>query len=120
MLARVLAALVGGWLIASPAVLGYSGVGAFNAHAVGPIVAGASLIAVWQVMRSLRWLELVVGSWLLVSPWVLVRWYETMPTIVSLGVGFALVILAFLGGKTRKNFGGGWLMLLQVEHKQNP
>lgn len=114
MWARFIGALLGGWLLAAPAVLGYSGAAAFNERAMGPIVVGSSLIAAWQIMRSLRWLELVVGSWLLVSPWILVRWYEALPTANSLGVGLALVVLAFLGGKTTKNFGGGWSVLLKI------
>ena len=99
MWARLIAAALGGWLIASPAVLGYSGAAESNAQAVGPIVVGASLIAVWQVMRPLRWVEAVVGSWLLVAPWILVKWYEALPTANSLAVGLALAGLAFLGGR---------------------
>ncbi|MDP8947968.1 MAG: SPW repeat protein [Actinomycetota bacterium] len=99
--------------MAAPAVLGYSGeAAAFNDRAMGPIVVGASLVAVWQVMRPLRWFELVVGSWLLVAPWILYRWYETLPTANSLAVGLALIGLAFLGGKTTKNVGGGWVSVL--------
>ena len=112
MWARLIAAALGGWLIVSPAVLGYSGAAESNARAVGAIVVGASLVAAWQVMRSLRWVEAVAGAWLLVAPWILVRWYEALPTANSLGVGLALVILAFLGGKTTKNFGGGWISVL--------
>lgn len=120
MWARFISAVLGGWLMAAPAVLGYSGVAVVNARAVGPIVVGASLVAAWQVMRPLRWFELVMGAWLLVAPWILFRWYETLPTINSLGVGLALVVLAFLGGKTEKSFGGGWRTLLREERREQP
>ena len=115
MWARLIAALLGGWLMAAPDVLGYSGVAAAanNDHAVGPIVVGASLVAAWPVVRSLRWVELLAGAWLIAAPWVLMRWYGWTPTLDSLGVGLALVVLAFLGAETGKSFGGGWLALLQ-------
>lgn len=114
MLARVLAAMLGGWLIVSPAVLGYTGAAAFNARAMGPIVVGASIIAIAQVMRPLRWLELVVGGWLVTSPWVLIKWYGVVELSNAVGVGIALIILAFLGGNTEKNSGGGWSSLVAI------
>lgn len=116
---RLVSALLGGWLVVSPAVLGYPEVGAANNdHVVGPVVLCVSIVAVWPVMRSLRWLELAAGGWLLVAPWVLYKWYEALPTINDLAVGVALVVLAFLGGKTRKSFGGGWLSLLRNEDRR--
>lgn len=108
--------------MAAPDVLDYSRVAAAanNDHAVGAIVAGASLVAVWRVMRQLRWFGLLAGAWLIAAPWVLMRWYGWLPTLDSLGVGLALVILAFLGGKTGKSFGGGWMMLLQEKRQKQP
>ena len=114
MWARFIGALLGGWLMVAPDVLGYSEVAAAanNDHAIGAIVVGASLVAVWPVMRPLRWFGLLAGAWLIAAPWILFRWYGWPPTVDSLAVGVALVVLAFLGGKTDKSFGGGWLALL--------
>ena len=114
MVARLLAVLLGVWLIVSPAVLGYSGAAAVNARAVGPVIVGSSLIAVWQLMRPLRWVELAVGPWLVAAPWVLYKWYGVVEGVNTIGVGLALMVLAFLGGKTTKSFGGGWRVLLRV------
>ena len=117
MWARLVGALLGGWLVISPAVLGYSGLGAANNdHIVGPVVLCASIVAIWPVMRPLRWLGLAAGAWLLAAPWLLFRWYGSLPTINDLAVGVLLIILAFLGGKAEKSFGGGWLSLLRNEH----
>jgi hypothetical protein len=120
---RLFAAALGGWLVVSPAVLGYSGAAEANVRAVGPIVIGSSLVAAWQLMRPLRWVEGAAGAWLLVVPWILVKWYGTTATLNSLAVGLALVGLAFLGGKTTKNFGGGWvsvLSFLKQEAREKP
>ena len=120
MWARLISALLGGWLLAAPDVLGYSRVAAAanNDHAVGAIVLCASLVAVWPVMRPLRWIELLAGAWLIAAPWILLRWYGWIPTLDSLGVGLALLVIAFLGGKTGKSFGGGWMMLLQQKERR--
>jgi 4-amino-4-deoxy-L-arabinose transferase-like glycosyltransferase len=98
----------------SPAILDYSSVAAGNARAVGPIVFGTSLIAAWSLMRPLRWFELLVGAWLVASPWLLIKWYEPVGIANAVGVGIALIILAFLGGKTRRNLGGGWRSLITI------
>lgn len=122
MVARLLAVILGGWLIVSPAILDFSSVAAGNARVVGPIVFGTSLIAVWSLMRLLRWFELLVGGWLVVSPWLLIKWYEPVGIVNAVGVGVALVVLAFLGGETRRNLGGGWRSLVEVlpEEEKRP
>ena len=114
MVARLLAVLLGVWLIVSPAILDYSSVATANFRAVGPIVFGTSLIAVWPLMRTLRWFELLVGGWLVASPWLLIKWYEAVGIVNTVGVGIALIIIAFLGGETRKNLGGGWRSLITI------
>lgn len=118
MIARVLAAALGGWLIVSPAVLGYSGAASVNARLAGPIVVGASIIAIGQLMRPLRWFELLVGVWLVTSPWLLIKWYDGLEISNAVGVGISLIIIAFLGGKTSKRFGGGWSSLIEVLPEQ--
>ena len=113
MWARILSAALGIWLILAPAVLNYTDPAQINDRIVGPVVFGSAFIAIWQLMRPLRWIELVAGAWLLVAP--LFFGYMTASAINSLVVGLLLVVLAFLGGKTGKRFGGGWASLLRSE-----
>lgn len=111
---RFIGALLGGWIIAAPAALGYSGAAEANDRAIGSIIVASSLIAAWQVMRPLRWVELFAGVWLVAVPWILVRWYEPLSTVNSVGVGLALMVLTLLGGSTSKSFGGGWTSVLPL------
>ena len=113
MWARIAGFVLGLWLMAAPAVLGYADPARTNDHIMGPIAASFAFIAIWQLMRPLRWIELVVGAWLLAAPWIL--GYGTAPTGNSLVVGLLLAVLAFLGARTNKRFGGGWASLLRSE-----
>ena len=113
MWARIAGFVLGLWLMAAPAVIGYADPARTNDHIMGPIAAGFAFIAIWQLMRPFRWIGLVVGAWLLAAPWVL--GYGTAPTVNSLVVGLLLAVLAFLGTKTSKRFGGGWMSLLRSE-----
>ena len=76
-------------------------------------VFGSAFIALWQLLRPLRWLELVGGAWLLAAPWVL--GYGKVAIINSLVVGVLLIVLAFWGGETRKRFAGGWASILKSD-----
>jgi hypothetical protein len=110
MWARVVSFVLGIWLMAAPTVVGYADPARTNDRIVGPIAAGFAFVAIWQLMRPLRRVELIAGVWLLAAPWIL--GYEVAPTINSLVVGLLLAVLAFLGAKTDKHFGGGWASLL--------
>jgi hypothetical protein len=69
----VVSVLVGIWLIASPWVLGFSG----PLQAVGGFVALGVLLAICAVTEMFipepweEWSELLLGLWLIGSPWVL-------------------------------------------------
>jgi hypothetical protein len=106
MAARLLAALLGAWLMAAPATLHYAGAAATSDRIAGPLVVGTALPAAWPVLRGLRWMELVAGAWLLVAPWLLASPADA--TIGSVAVGLVLVALAFAGGETEQRFDGGW------------
>jgi hypothetical protein len=108
--ARIISSVLGLWLMVGPALLGYGDPARTNDRILGPIVAGLAFVAIWPVMRPLRWVNLIVGAWLLAAPSLL--GYETGPAINSLVVGLLLMVLAMLGSKTSKRFGGGWASLL--------
>ncbi len=110
MRARLAGAVFGVWLMAAPAVLGYAGTAAVNQRVVGPAVLGASFVAIWPLMRSLRRIEFVAGVWLVVSSPFFGS--AAAPKINGVAAGLLLVALSFLGGATGERFGGGWSSLL--------
>src|SRR5690606_22839516 len=107
MWAQVINALLGVWLMAAPAVLGYSAPAAVNDRIVGPIAASFAVIAWWQATRPTRWVNLPLGLWLLAAPFVL-GYDATTPLVNSLAVGAALAALSLVRGKVDLRFGGGW------------
>jgi hypothetical protein len=111
MIAPILSTLVGLGLMAAPGVLGYGGAARTSDHIVGPIVATFACVAIWEVTRSARWVNVPLGLWLLIAPWVL--GYGGTPMWNALICGAAAVGLACVRGRTKHRFGGGWKMLWQ-------
>jgi hypothetical protein len=94
---RVVSALLGVWLMAAPALLGYSGTASTSDRVVGPLVAAIAIIAIWEITRPLRWLGVPFGLWLLVAPSFF--HFPSHALLNSAVVGTVLVILSFLKGK---------------------
>lgn len=110
-IARLITVAAGAWLMFSPAVLGYGDPAATNDRIFGPIGAAFAFVAMWEVLRSLRWGTLPVGAWLVVAP--LILGYGTTGSILSsVGAGLLMSASAFLGGEKRGVYGGGWSTLL--------
>ena len=114
MWAQVASTLLGLWLMAAPAVLGYGDPARDADRIAGPLAASFAFIAVWDVTRGLRWLNVPLGTWLLVAPWLL--GYGPTATVNSTVVGILLLALAFVRGAVSQQFGGGWASLLTPEN----
>lgn len=69
----VVALLLGIWLIVSPWALGYLAdtTAAWNAYAVGIVVVVAAAATLVAFHRWEEWINVVLGAWLIVSPFVL-------------------------------------------------
>ena len=113
MWARIINVAVGIWLMAAPAVLGYGGtVAADHDRIVGPVLASLACIAIWEVTRSLRWLNLLIGGWMLLAPWVL--GFPSDATVNSSVAGVMVVCLSLVRGRLTHRFGGGWSSLVRT------
>jgi hypothetical protein len=110
---RLVNAALGIWLMAAPAVLGYSTTGSAAGsvdRTVGPLVASTAIAAIWPEIRPLRWVNVVLGGWMVVAPLVL-GWFVDYPTVAvvnSIVVGAAVTGAAFVRGPVDARFGGGW------------
>ena len=107
--AQALAAVLGVWLMASPAVFGYAGSASAVHRIVGPVAAGFAFVAIWGHMRPLRWVLLVLGTLLIVVPGVL--GVGLTATVTSIVVGGLWGGLAFVRGEVPESYGGGWSSL---------
>ena len=97
-------AALGVWLMAAPAVLGSGGAAADNDRLVGALVATFAVIGFGEAARSARLVNIVLGGWLLLAPWVVTgatpaaRWND-------LAVGGAVIILSVRRGRVESRFG---------------
>jgi hypothetical protein len=113
MWARGVTILLGLWLMVAPAMLGYAGAAAASDRIIGPLAASVATIALTEVMRPLRWVNLGLGFWLLAAPWVL--GYATAATLNSSVVGLSIAVAATVRGRIQERFGGGWLSLWRAD-----
>jgi hypothetical protein len=100
----LLSTALGVWLMAAPAVLGVSGGAADSDHLAGALVVTWAVIAFGQVARPARLLNVPMGLWIALAPWMLSgatdasRW-------ANLAVGALLVALSIRRGRIDEQFG---------------
>jgi hypothetical protein len=108
---QLLAAAVGIWLMVLPAVVGVPELVDNGLRILGPLAVSVGGIAAAQVTRGVRWANVPVGAGVAILPIL------GGASLVAIGLcvasAAALVGLAFLGGRTSTNLGGGWRSLLQ-------
>lgn len=114
-LPQMVVVVLGLWLMAAPAILGYTGTTADSSDRfVGPLIASIAFVAASEITRPLRWANLAGAAWLVVAPWVL--GFPVEAAINDLLVGLAVGTLSPLGKvDTTKRFGGGWKSLRRPE-----
>lgn len=97
--------VLGIWLILSPLALGYAAqtTPAWNAYAVGVIVAVLSAAALWQFQKWEEWLSALLGTWLIISPWTLGFDVDQIATWNQVIVGIVVGSLAFWSGVVDPN-----------------
>lgn len=109
MWARIIVALLGVWLMAAPAVLGYAGAAATSDRIAGPIAASIAIIAMSHVMRPLRRVNTLIGVWVALAPLILD--HGGPATVNAVVVGAAIVALSLFGPDYEDEFAGGWSSL---------
>lgn len=107
MIPRLFSLVVGIWLMAAPAVLGYAGLARQNDRICGPLIATFAITALWEVTRGLRWMNLVFGFWLMLAP-LLLHYPAWTPVVNSVVCSLVLIWAAVVPGKIEHRFAGGW------------
>ena len=78
-------------------------------HILGPLIATFACIALWEVTRAVRWINLPLGLATMLAPWILGHPFSGQ--INNTLCGMAIAGFACLGGKIQHRFGGGWVAL---------
>jgi hypothetical protein len=97
-------AALGVWLMFAPATFGISGKGADSDHLVGALIATFAVLAMAEVMRAVRLVNVLAGVWILAAPWLLSgggaasRWNGIL-------AGAAIVVLSLPRGRIEERYG---------------
>lgn len=108
MLSHVISAVVGIWLMASPSLVGtFSDTASANNRIFGPLVVAFSVIALWEVMRSVRFGNTLVGLWLLIAS--ILMGYGGAALMTNIVAALIVIGLSLVRGEHDPlKFGGGW------------
>lgn len=107
--AHGIAALAGVCMMALPAVFDYSGAARVNDQVVGPIVATLGLVAMWEVTRPVRWVNLLLAAWMIAAVFALD--YPFVGGTAVLATAVLAGVLSLVRGERRHDVGGGWAAL---------
>ncbi|ORE97001.1 NAD-dependent epimerase/dehydratase family protein [Aurantimonas sp. 22II-16-19i] len=103
----VASVILGVWLMFSRLVFGKVAPMADSDHLVGALIITVAVIAMAEVARPLRFINVAFGLWLIVSPWLLdgAGWAASLMSIV---VGVAAIGLSLPRGSRSKEHYGSW------------
>lgn len=102
------ASVLGAWLMFTPLVFGTTGAMADSDHIVGGLVITVAIIAMAEVARPLRFVNVGFGLWLVAAPWLLSGVPSGLATVNSVIAGLALVALSLPRGRRSAEHYGGW------------
>lgn len=103
----VVSTVLGVWLMFTRMSFGSSGAMANSDHLVGALVVTFSVMAMAEVGRPIRFINVAFGLWLLAAPWLLDGVVSNVAVWNSMLSGLVLIALALPRG-TIKNAYAGW------------
>jgi len=95
---------LGLWLMFTPAALGSIGTAAHSDHLVGALIVTAAVIALADVGRAARFINILFGAWVIAAPWLtggatsVSRWSDMI-------AGALVILLSFPRGKIGERYG---------------
>jgi hypothetical protein len=104
--------LLGLWLMISPGLLLFDKSASSNNYIVGPLVLTFAITALWEVNRSVRFLNVGAGAWLIIAP-LIVGFQSPVADWVSVLSGILITAFSFVRGTVKKKYGGGWRSLFE-------
>jgi len=103
--------ILGLWLMFAPAVFQTQGTAADSNHLVGALVITMAVIAMAEVVRAGRFLNVLLGVWIIMAPWLLAgatleaKWNDMIS-------GVALILVSLPHGTVRERYGSWeWYVL---------
>ncbi|TYP66305.1 vitamin K epoxide reductase family protein [Stutzerimonas stutzeri] len=107
----LLLCVLGVWLMFTRLIFDTEGAMANSDHLMGSLLLTVTVLALAEVARPLRFLNVPIGLWLLAAPWFL-DGGSTASTIGSLAAGMLVIGLSLPRGSIRHRY-GGWNRLIR-------
>lgn len=99
---------IGIWLMVSRVLFDTSGALADSEHLMGALIVTIAVIALAEVGRPLRFLNMLIGSWLIASPFALEGAAPTLGIVNDVACGLIVIALSLPRGRRSKESHGGW------------
>tara|TARA_R110002096_G_scaffold364311_1_gene557378 strand:- start:17132 stop:19684 length:2553 start_codon:yes stop_codon:yes gene_type:complete len=106
-----LSAVLGTWLMFSRLVFETSGSMADSDHLVGALVITVAVIAMAEVARAVRFINVLFGAWLVIAPWLLTG-SQLDGSVSTSVVGLLLIGLSLPRGRRSAEHYGQWDRLI--------
>ena len=94
----------GVWLMLTPSLLGSTGAAAHGDHLVGALIVTVAVIALADVGRAARFVNVLFGAWVIASPWVL-GGASTGSQWSDLAAGALVILLSLPRGPVGERYG---------------
>ena len=107
MWARIVTLVSGLWMMVAPDLLGFGQRASDNGHIIGPLIISFTVISLSESTRNVKWLNLLLGAWLIFAPWIL-GYDEMAPFVSDYAVGLMNLILVLVKSSRKHSFAGGW------------
>lgn len=99
-------ALLGVWLMFTRLAFGSSGSMANSDHLVGALVVTFSVMAMAEVARPVRYINVAFGVWLVAAPWWLTGVGSALAAWNGVVAGLVLIALALPRGRIKNSYAG--------------
>lgn len=106
----LLSAVVGMWLMAAPAVFNSRGGAADSDHLLGALVVVVAMLAMAEVTRALRFVNILLAVLIIAAPWVL-GGAPPAAGVNDVVAGVAIIVLSIPLGSIRNRY-GAWTPLI--------
>jgi hypothetical protein len=98
-------AAVGTWVMIAPTVLGFTGWAANSSHLTGALIVTVTAVALAEVMRPVRLLNVLLGLWVVFTPLAL-SGITGVAVWSTMAAGVAIAILSLPRGPIEQHYGG--------------
>ncbi len=110
MWARIVSIGIGIGLMVLPAVWNLPKPIANHEHVIGPVIVSVAVISISESTRSVRYVNVLVGLWLLIAPQIH-HHQGTCLVLIEMSCGLLVIGLSLIRGTVNNRFGGGWRSL---------